>query len=110
MQRAPLWGNPQPLSGSPADPKQEEDALLRSQGKDKVIPGVCPHTGAIPSAYGLLLLPLVLHVFTEVHAITEGVAPAVYQTFSPELQLLGWDGRALAPWGCPGWGQLVHCL
>lgn len=110
MQRAPLWGPPQPLSGSPTDPKEEEDALLPSQGKDKVIPGVCPHTGAIPSACGLLLLPLVLHVFTEVHAITEGAAPAVYQTFSPELQLLGWDGGALAPWGCPGWGQLVHRL
>lgn len=59
-----------------------------------MIPGVCPCRCAIPSAQGLVLLPLVPQIFTEVQAITEGAAPAVYQTFSPELRPLGWDGGA----------------
>lgn len=36
-------------------------------------------------------LPLVAHVFTAVGAIREGVAPAVYWTFSPERQVPGWE-------------------
>lgn len=36
-------------------------------------------------------LPLVPHVLPAVQVIREGVAPAVYWTFSLELQVLGWE-------------------
>lgn len=86
----------------PSSPPRE-----RTSGSLLAVPSrSCPHTCAIPSTCGLSLLPLLRHVFTEVQAITVGAAPAVYQTFSPELQLPGWDGGAVAP---QGGGQLLHC-
>lgn len=70
-----------------------------------MVAGDCPQLAPSPHACRaciLSLLPLLSRVFTEVHVITQGVAPPVYQTFSPELQLLGWDGGARG-------GQLVPC-
>lgn len=100
-----LWETPRPSAGT-CGSSGGGRCPLQLPGKSQVITGDCPHTGAISSASGLLLLPLVLHILAEVQVITEGVAPAVHWTFNPELQPLAWDGGAGGAWG----GQLVHRL